>query len=468
MVNDGRTLVDPAAMNTPPPVPAVDEGTLVAGRYRLLRPLGSGGMGTVYLAEDRMLARQVAIKTIRPELCASEEVRARIKRECRLHAAIGVHPHIVTLYDSIEEHGHLSLVMEYFAGGTLAARLEPQTAGAGIAPSEALDIVRQLLRALAAIHEAGIVHRDIKTANILLQPQDDGAMLAKLTDFGIACPAVVDEALTRLTIIDGQGPGTPAYMAPERIDSQSFGAIGPASDLYAVGIILYELFTGRPPFTGTMTEIFSGHLVQAPALERLSVTLPEQCRQLLQTALAKQVEDRFASAGTFLAAVEEVAALIMPAQSSLPEPVAAIAPSAERTLLAVSRHESGRGQTQLHPRLVRRASTRRAASRRWWWGGGLAGIAVVLLLLLVWQGNRSRETAVTGPPGEAVAKTAVAEPVAMSREEPTATSAGSALQTVENVRVQKRVEPPPVTERTAPAPAPAEWQVVENHSRKLR
>lgn len=466
MVNDGRTLIDPAVIDAPPPVPVADKGTLVAGRYRLLRPLGSGGMGTVYLAEDRMLARQVAIKTIRPELSASEEVRARIKRECRLHAAIGVHPHIVTLYDSIEEHGHLSLVMEYFAGETLAARLAEQSTAPPIAPSVALDIVRQLLRALAAIHGAGIVHRDIKTANILLQPQEDGTFLAKLTDFGIARTAVVDEDLTRLTIVEGQGPGTPAYMAPERIDSQSFGAIGPASDLYAVGVILYELFTGRPPFTGTMTEIFSGHLVQSPALECVSATLPGQCRQLLQTALAKQVEDRFASASAFLAAVEEVAALVVPTQPSLPEPAAAIAPAAERTLLAVPRHESGRGQTLLHPRLVRRVAARRAASQRWWWGGGIAAIAVLLLLLL-WQGNRPPQTATTNKPSEAVTTTTT-EPLPAFREEPAAANAGTALQTVENVRLQKRVETSAVTERATAAPASSDWQVVENHSRKLR
>ena len=189
---------------------------------------------------------------------------------------------------------------------------------------------------------------------------------------------------------------------------------------------------------------------------------------MLQTALAKQVEDRFASAGAFLGAVEEVAALLVPAQPLLPEAVVEIAPAAERTLLALPRHGSDRGQkTLLHPRLVRRAAARRAASQRWWWGGGLAAV-VALLLLLVWLGHRSPHTAQSGHPSETVAKTAVVEPLSPPRDEPAAVSAGTALQTVENVRVQKRVESPAVTERAVAAPAAADWQVVENHSRKLR
>lgn len=466
MVNDGRTLVDPAVVAAPPPVQGNDEGTLIAGRYRLLRPLGSGGMGTVYLAEDRLLARQVAIKTIRPELSANEEVRARIKRECRHHAAIGVHPHIVTLYDSIEEHGHLSLVMEYFAGETLAARLAAQAASSGIAPLVAVDIVRQVLRALEAIHGAGIVHRDIKTANILLQHGVDGGVLAKLTDFGIARTALEDEALTRLTALDGQGPGTPAYMAPERIDPQRFGAMGPASDLYAVGVILFELLTGHPPFTGTMTEIFSGHLMQPPDWERLPATLPEQCRLLLHTALAKQAEERFASATALLIAVEELAALLPQTQPSLPAPVEQIAPAAERTLLAAPPQETGAGQTLFHPRLVRRAASRRVAAQRWWWGGGIAAVVAVLVLLLVWSSHRPRKLAATGTAPATVAASAPPAQVAAPQEQPLPPNTPSALETVENVRQQKSVEAAAVADRSAPAAAA--WQVVEDHSRKLR
>lgn len=459
MVNDGRTLIDPAVIDAPQPVQSDDAGTLVAGRYRLLRPLGSGGMGTVYLAEDRLLARQVAIKTIRPELSASVEVRARIKRECLLHAALGVHPHIVTLYDSIEEHGHLSLVMEYFAGETLAARLADQADGSGIAPLVAVDIVRQVLRGLEAIHGAGIVHRDIKTANILLQQGADGHILAKLTDFGIARTALEDEALTRLTVLDGQGPGTPTYMAPERIDPQRFGTIGPAADLYAVGVILFELLTGRPPFTGTMTEIFSGHLVQLPAMERLPAAVPDQCRRLLQTALAKQAEERYPQAATFLAALEELTVLLPQAHEEVPTPVVRIAPAEERTLLAVPRQQTGRGETQLHPRLVRRAASRRISAQRLQWGGGIAAIVAVLVLLLIWSGHRPSEPV-------AVAVTTPSASVAEAQEQAIPANTATALETVENVRQQKSVEKAAVVDR--PAPAAAQWQVVENHSRKLR
>lgn len=469
MMNDLQTLVDAGATG-PPPVAVGDASGLIAGRYRVLRPLGEGGMGNVYLAEDLQLARQAAIKTIRPELSGNEEVCARIRRECRIHAAIGVHPHIVALYDRVEENGNLYLVMEYFAGETLAARLAAAGAS-GLPTAAALDIVRQVLRALMCIHDQGIVHRDIKTANILLQRQADDRWLAKLTDFGIARAALESDAATRLTSLGTHGPGTPAYMAPERIDPQTFGEVGPASDLYAVGVILFELLTGQPPFKGSMTEIFSGHLVQRPALEELPGDLPIRVQSALQTALSKQPAERFPDAETFLASL----AAIDDQQGLLPEAVPPpSAPVPEPTLLA---GEPGAplvaapGTTILHPAFGRSRGRRPRTLQRLQWAYGAVILAFVLCAALLVGRFSGPVPAVpvaaneTGAPAAAGQQTAVG--VAGAPAEQAAAKPVSALATVETARREKRVEAMAVAGPDTASPA-GEWQVIEDRSRKIR
>jgi serine/threonine-protein kinase len=471
MLNDGRTLVDPSGIDQAQPV-AVEEQVHIAGRYRLLRLLGGGGMGNVYLAEDSLLARQVAIKTIRPELSAHPEVRSRIKREYRLHAAIGAHPQIVTLYDTVEENGHIYLVMEYVAGMTLASLLAPQPQQAVFSLTQSLDIVRQLLLALAAIHNAGIVHRDIKTANVLLQQRRDNQYLAKLTDFGIARAALEDESVTRLTSFAVQGPGTPRYMAPERIDPTRFGAIGPAADVYAVGIILYEMLTGQPPFVGTMTEIFSGHLVQPPAFAPLAEKYPPWVVITLETALAKQPLDRFASAEDFLKALKmDEAGPARVEQISAPE-VASPEPEELRTLLAPQDEGADVEATLLHPRLAQQRVQRRRP-------GILLASITGILLILIGLGIYLLSPHGTAPAPEAGRPEVVAhgasssvpstsaktnEPVLPQQPEPTAVSA---LETVETVRGRAKIESKTVPKRTE-APTSGEWEVVEDRSRKIR
>lgn len=471
MVNDGQTLVDTSVIDRSHAEVVNEECAVHDGRYRLLQPLGSGGMGNVYLAEDRRLARQVAIKTIRPELSANQEVRARIKRECRLHAAIGAHPHIVTLFDTFEENSHIYLVMEYCAGSTLAGRLAASNKGSGLSVQAVLDIVRQLLLALETIHGAGIVHRDIKTANILLSQRDEGSFLAKLTDFGIARAALEDDTVTRLTALDAQGPGTPLYMAPERIDPQSFGPIGPASDVYAVGVILYELLLGQPPFKGTLTEIFSGHLVQPPALDALPGDLPPQMQTILQTALAKQVGNRFSGAREFLEAVEPVRAALM-LQGPLVAPVAPAAESSTeaRTVLAHVAAEADLGATQLHPRGAQKHTPGASHQHLWRWAGG--GTAVVILVCLFFLVLRETGANISRPqpiaPEAVVAITSLPpEKTLPTQESQSSPPAVSALETLESVRQPKRIDASTLPSRTGGAGS-GEWQVVENHSRKIR
>ncbi|NOQ46282.1 MAG: protein kinase [Desulfobulbaceae bacterium] len=286
-------------------------GWKLADRYEFIRILGKGGTGTVYLAEDLLLTRQVAVKTILPALADNSEVRRRLDRECRLHAAIGVHPNIVTLYDKIEEDGRVYLVMEYVQGEVLADLFsgKPDGNSVGLTVDGAVSPVRQILQAIACIHEHGILHRDIKTSNILIQRKAEGENLAKLMDFGIARLEESGEALTRLTQLDSSGPGTPAYMAPERIDPGKFGESSPATDLYSVGVILYQLLSDGPPFRGTITEIFNGHLSRPVDLTRLCEDISPGLRDIIAKALAKNPKDRFPDARSFAAALNKEAGL---------------------------------------------------------------------------------------------------------------------------------------------------------------
>ena len=416
-------------------------------------------MGAVYLADDLREGRQAAIKTIRPELADNTEVRARIRRERSLHASVAAHPNIVALRDTVEENDRLYLVLEYCPGETLAQRL---SRGAPPTLGQSLDIIRQLLGALAVIHRHDIVHRDIKTANILLQSQADGRLLAKLTDFGIARPEDEDSTLTRLTSLDTRGPGTPAYMAPERIDPQTFGPISAATDLYAAGIILFELLAGRPPFRGAMTEIFTGHLMQPPDLGLLPPGLPPGLITLLDRALAKRSSDRYPDADAFLAALEVVDR----------ELAAAPPADGDATLLAAGpglRAEAGEPQTLLDlaapPRPPRQNRRRLGLAL-----GGALVLLVVLGLLLRWLGQP------TAPPPDPQAVAPVAAetvtPAPATRAPADAETVPdrnmTALQAVESARQPTTPAGDPAGPVERNQGSPQEWRVLDSQSRKLQ
>jgi serine/threonine-protein kinase len=208
---------------------------LGGGRYRVDSVLGEGGMGCVYLARDAELDRPVAIKVLDERYARDPEFYERFLREARLAARLS-HPNVVRVYDTSPEGERPFIVMEYVDGWTLAEELRRQDR---LAPAEAVGVVRQVCAGLQHAHEEGLVHRDVKPANLLLRR--DGVV--KIVDFGIARAA---EA-TRLTEI-GTILGTAAYLAPEQAAGQEVTA---AADVYSVGVVLYELLTGRTPYAAT-------------------------------------------------------------------------------------------------------------------------------------------------------------------------------------------------------------------------
>lgn len=441
-------------------IPAI-AGQLIAGRYLLKRPLGEGGMGYVYLAEDQFLVRQVAVKTIRPELSDNTEVRERIRNECRMHAAIGTHHHIVTLYDSIADNGRLYLIMEYFAGETLAQRLAGQSHGPSFSLEQALHIVHQVLRALACIHSHDIVHRDIKTANILLQGQRDNLPLVKLTDFGIARSEAVWRDQTSLTQLGGQGPGTPAYMAPERIDPLTYGTIGPATDLYAVGIILYEMLAGAPPFKGSMSQVFNGHLMQPPDLDSLPLSVPTSVRQALRKALSKQPMERYQNADAFDRALSAAASAPLHSSDHPPN-------QQEVTLIADSFPPAQDTATILIPAPSNSSRITWNRSRTIFLLLLLA--AAVLLSLgfrVLFHHPLTNQHTETAPPMQALPLEVHIQPGGIqasgNREH-----SGSALQAVEEGRQSSQTSTTSADRNDADETSSSGWQVLEHQTRKIR
>ncbi len=268
-----------------------DVTAALSDRYVIERELGSGGMAVVYLARDRKLDREVALKVLRPELGAvlgSERFLAEIKIAAKLD-----HPHILTLIDSGEADGMLYYVLPYVRGESLRDKLNREHQ---LGLDEALTITKQVASALDYAHRQGLVHRDIKPENILIQ--EDEAMLA---DFGIAL-AVKEAGGNRLTQT-GLSLGTPQYMSPEQATGDR--GIDARSDVYSLAAVLYEMLAGEPPVTGANAQSMIAKLMtERPThLRILRDTVPEEIDAAVAKALAKTPADRFTTAGDFARAL---------------------------------------------------------------------------------------------------------------------------------------------------------------------
>jgi serine/threonine protein kinase len=290
--------------------PVVDPflGTVVGERYRIVSRIGVGGMGAVYRAEHTMMRRDLAIKVLLPELSGKEEFARRFEREAESASRLD-HPNIITVTDfGRTAEGSLFLAMEFLAGTSLSAAI----AGGPMPVPRALAIIRQILRALDHAHAAGVVHRDLKPENIMLIERDGNREVVKILDFGIAKvtePQSGREALTQAGVIFG----TPEYLSPE----QALGeAVDPRADIYAAGVILFEMLAGRRPFESEdKVKIISMHLAHSPPRIREvnpTVEVPIPIEQAVLQALEKSRDNRFVSAVAFLQALEDAEAPLDP------------------------------------------------------------------------------------------------------------------------------------------------------------
>ncbi|MBI3412412.1 MAG: protein kinase [Planctomycetes bacterium] len=257
--------------------------TLHAPGYEILGELGRGGMGVVYKARQVNLNRLVALKMLRDATHADVEDLARLRAEAETVARLQ-HPNIVHIYDIGETDGCTFLALEYIDGGTLSQK----SAGRPWSPQEAAQLVATLARAVHAAHERGIIHRDLKPANVLLM--GDGA--PKIADFGLA-KRQDSASLTQTGIV----MGSPSYMAPEQAEGKS-NEIGPATDVYALGAILYELLTGRPPFQGDSALAVVHQVANSEPIapSRLQAQVPRELEAICLRCLRKNPRHRYASA----------------------------------------------------------------------------------------------------------------------------------------------------------------------------
>lgn len=278
-------------------------GRLLDGRYRVLRRLADGGMATVYLALDERLDREVAVKVMRDDLARDPTFVSRFRREARSAARLS-HPHVVAVFDQGEDAGDMFLTMEYVPGRTLR---EVVAAEGPLTPRAALDLFDPILQALAAAHDSGLIHRDVKPENVILR--DDG--FVKVADFGLA------RAITTATTTNaGTLLGTVSYLSPEQVER---GIADARSDVYAAGLVLFEMLTGRKAVSGdSPIHVAYQHVHGAiPAPSSLVDTVPEELDQLVALGTARDPDKRPESAGAYLAEVRRSRGLLSTAELDL-------------------------------------------------------------------------------------------------------------------------------------------------------
>jgi serine/threonine protein kinase len=274
-----------------PPSP----GDVVCGRYRLIRLLGEGGMGLVFEAEHLRMRQSVAVKFLRPEVLARPGAIARFEREARASASIRG-PHVVQVLDvDTDEHGRPYMVMELLRGRDLEAELHARGA---LPVAEAVDLVLQACVGVAQAHARGIIHRDLKPSNLFLAAEA-GKHVLKVLDFGIS-KIVIDAELCLTS--DAVTIGTPLYMSPEQMRAP--GEVDGRTDIWSLGVILYELVAGEPPFRGTTTAAIAAIVADVlPNLRDVRPDVPAALERVLMTALAKAPRDRLPTTEAFTAAL---------------------------------------------------------------------------------------------------------------------------------------------------------------------
>ncbi|MFI5235147.1 MAG: protein kinase [Gemmatimonadales bacterium] len=328
--------------------------TALAGQYRLEREIGSGGMATVYLAEDLKHRRKVAVKVLRPDLAASLGAE-RFLREIQVAARLQ-HPHILPLHDSGEADGFLYYVMPYVEGESLRGRLGH---GGELPIHDVVRVIGEVADALAYAHGRGVVHRDIKPDNVMLSGRH-----ALVMDFGVA--KAVSEATGRQAITTvGVALGTPAYMAPEQAAAEE--NIDHRADIYALGVTAYELLTGRPPFTGmSAQQVLAAHVTQAPEpLTSRRAACPPALAAVVMRCLEKRPADRWQSAEEI---TRQLDAMVTPSGGMPPTS-------------AVPAYTADRAPVPSAP-----------APRRWQRAGYLM-LGIVLALGIAWGATRGRGSA---------------------------------------------------------------------------
>ncbi len=374
----------------------IDPGTVIDGRYEVLSRIGTGGMADVYLARDQLLGRQVAVKLLQHRFAEDQEFVERFRREASSAAGLS-HPNVVAIFDRGEWDGTYYIAMEYLPGRSLKAVVREQ---APLDPTAAIEIVLQILQAARFAHRRGVIHRDLKPHNVILD--EEGR--AKVTDFGIARAGASDMTLT------GSIMGTAQYLSPEQAQGH---AVSAASDIYAVGIVLYELLTGTVPFDGetavtialkqvsavplppsavvnhalthppgvAFTHPLDAAATGAPAPAPARAAIPPELDAVVLRALAKDPAERFADADEFTAALQHVRLGLLGAGERSPVAPGGngpVAPATSALLLAPAAEDPAREDPG-------EASARRRR-RRWWIAGGVllaliaAGVALALLL----------------------------------------------------------------------------------------